>query len=240
MNIQVVIAAGGYGVRMKPVLDKTPKILAPIKQHIETIPFLWLVLDRWQTFGCKSIHLLLGYGAAKIWKSVEEWKQKHKDNSELAISASIEPRLLGVMGALHFAKSSLSDLFLLTYGDVYPTINPQQLLNNLKPSDEGCLAICTQEIANEPANVKLENNQIAKYTKHDLSMTYVDLGAILLRKSALKVLPKELKYPLNEQDLFGPLATRRTLSVYKHTKPSYHVGDPEAYYRFKSKEVINA
>ncbi|MEA5504688.1 hypothetical protein VB735_16530 [Halotia wernerae UHCC 0503] len=227
VNLEVVIACGGAGTRMSSILGDTPKILAPVGKH----SFLDCTLNRWQEYGCTKIHLLLGFGSKEVWAAVMDWK-KWNPNSEMKVSATIEPYQLGVIGALRFSESCLSDLFLFTYGDVYPTIPPQLLLDNLDVEDYGCLSVCQKDIAGEPPNILLKNGRINHYSKNNESMTHVDIGMMVLRKKSLKVIEKLDRNLLNEAALLETLAISGKLAGYEHNMPSIHIGDPEAYLNF--------
>lgn len=115
--MEVVIACGGKGTRMKDILKDSPKILAPVPSGV----FLHKVLDYWSSVNCERVHLLLGVGADQVWEAAMNWL--HQSNGNLKISATIEPYPLGVIGALKFAESCLPPQFIFTYGDVYPTVD---------------------------------------------------------------------------------------------------------------------
>jgi len=174
--IQVVVAAGGLGTRMASITTNQPKILAPIKDGV----FLDYFLNKWAEYGCTHMHFLLGYGATIIWNRIQEWKIKF--NSKIYFSATIEHIPLGVIGALNFAKSSLFPEFILTYGDVYPTILPDNLFKNMDNQSMGCLAICHKNISNESPNIEIKDGRITKYRKGDQGLLYVDLGMIFIKK----------------------------------------------------------
>ncbi|MCK5241114.1 NTP transferase domain-containing protein [bacterium] len=226
MSFEVVIAAGGAGTRMLPVLGNIPKILAPVGGK----PFLTLVLDRWEKLGCKRVHLLLGYAASEVWKICEDWSAASQSTKRsMTLSASIDPYPLGVGGALRFARSCLSNPFVLTYGDVYPTVSIETLLNNLSLQDEGCITVCPSRLAGEPANIAIKNGRVVNYGKNEIGMAYVDVSAIALRPHVLNNGPPE---PMNEELFLKPLIASGKLSVYEHKSPSLHIGNPEAYSNF--------
>lgn len=206
---------------MAPVLGRLPKVLAPVDGR----PFLSLVLDRWARLGCERVHLLLGHGAADVWACAVS-----ANRPGLAVSASIEPQPLGVIGALRFARSCLADRFIFTYGDVYPTVPPDALLARLAPEDEGCVAACPVDLAGERATVVGERGRVTYYGKNETGLSHVDVGAIVLRASVLDALPVGVS--LHEKDLLRPLAESGKLAMYEHRMPSRHIGDPAAYDAF--------
>lgn len=225
MSFNVAIAAGGLGTRMSPLIGDLPKILTPING----IPFLSLVLDRWEELGCSRIHLLLRYGASKIWSVVESWISAQSKGQDMKVSATIEPSTLGVMGALRFARSCLFDKVIFTYGDVFPTVPVKLLLDKLSSQYGGCMAVCSKDVSNESANVSLDGERVTRYEKNGDDMTYIDIGTIAIRTSVLDVLCKDV---LNEGNFFKSLTDQRCLLAYKHKFPSQHIGDPKAYSSF--------
>ncbi len=224
-NMQVVVAAGGLGTRMASITGYKPKILVPVKDGI----FLTYFLNKWVEYGCTHMHFLLGYGATMIWDKVQEWIIK--TDSKVSMSATIEHAPLGVIGALNFAKSSLFSEFIFTYGDVFPTIPPDNLYQSSDKGLLGCLAVCHKNNSNEFPNIELINGKIIDYEKQSKELTYIDLGMILLKKKALDILPDQL-ICLSESHLYRPLAQKRLLSGYIHNSPSVHIGDTEAYNNF--------
>lgn len=62
MAEQAVILAGGYGTRLKPFTDTSPKPMYPL----EGKPFLEYLVEQVRGFGIQEIVLLLGYLPEKI------------------------------------------------------------------------------------------------------------------------------------------------------------------------------
>jgi lmbO len=222
----IVISAGGKGTRMRDLLGDVPKILAPI----EGVPFLHLVLNRWKEIGIKDIHMLLGYKSAEIWMSCQEWLSSDEENQKkVCISASIEPYPLGVGGALVLATSFLNKPFILTYGDVYPTVDIKALCECMEEPFVGCMAICPKEIAKEPGNIELEDEYIVSYDKSKITLDYVDVGAIALKPEALQW---KSYSSLSEGEILNEFIRNKKLKGYLHYLPSKHIGDPQAYTDF--------
>lgn len=222
----IVISAGGQGTRMRNLLGDVPKVLA----SIDGVPFLHLVLDKWKEIGIKNIHMLLGYKSAEIWTSCQEWLNGQKENGErINLSATIEPYPLGVGGALMLANSFLNEPFILTYGDVYPTVNIKGLSECMDAESKGCMAICPREIAKEPGNIELVDDYIVCYDKSNTKLDYVDVGAIALKP---EVIHCEGFTSLSEGELLNGVIACKKLKGYLHYTPSKHIGDPEAYNDF--------
>ena len=69
-GIDVVILAGGFGTRLRGVVDAVPKPLAPVLGR----PFLFYLLDMLSLRGARSVTLCSGYMADFIQqKNGSEW-----------------------------------------------------------------------------------------------------------------------------------------------------------------------
>lgn len=225
----VVISAGGQGIRMKEKLGETPKVLA----QIEGTPFIQWVFDKWESLGIEHIHLLLGYKSLEIWNSSQEWLLKKENRkNKIKLSATIEPYPVGVGGALMLAKGFLSEPFIFTYGDVYPTVDVKQLCDNFTDESDGCMAVCSSEIACEPGNVKIENGYISCYDKSNKELDYVDVGAMILRPEVLSG-NNGFKI-INGEELLKIAISRGKFKAFMHNAASKHIGDPDAYNNFVS------
>ena len=218
----VVIAAGGLGTRVRKILGDCPKIIAPIDE----IPFLHLVLDEFEQQGFNRFHLLLGYRAAEILKSVEQWKKKNQTRKNIIISATVEGIQMGPWNALILAEKFLPRNFLMTYGDVFPTVNLKKIEDIVTDKDDGCMCLCHKKDTCEFANVKMNTEgKIICYSNTEES-DFVDIGAILLNKNIFYD-----KYN-SDKNILGQIVENKSIKGLVYDKPSKHIGTPEAYFDF--------
>lgn len=106
-----VILAGGFGTRLKAVVDHVPKALAPVGGK----PFLFWLLSLLSARGIKRTMLLLGYEAEQIMeycRDGEEWG--------ISISFSVEDEPMDKGGALRLALDGIdADRFFFMNGDTF-------------------------------------------------------------------------------------------------------------------------
>jgi D-glycero-alpha-D-manno-heptose 1-phosphate guanylyltransferase len=109
------ILAGGFGTRLRGVIDGLPKPMAPINGK----PFLEYLIHFFKRSGIKKIVLLTGY----LHESIESY---FRNGSHLGIQIeySIEPSALGTAGALRNALSFAENapLFFVN-GDTFFPVN---------------------------------------------------------------------------------------------------------------------
>ena len=109
-GIDVAILVGGFGTRLRGVVDDVPKPLAPVLGR----PFLFYLLDRFALRGARSVTLCSGYMADFVQeKTGSEWMG-------MPIHHSMEKEPMGTAGALALAKVFLqSERVLVMNGDTW-------------------------------------------------------------------------------------------------------------------------
>src|SRR5690606_23878883 len=145
------------------------------------------------------------------------------------ITWTIEPEPLGVGGALTLARAEemLAEEFVLTYGDVYPTLAASELSAALTDEDTGVMTTCPVWIAGERGNCVVVDGRVVEYQRGLVAATHVDGGMTLLRRSALDLLPAGAF--AHEGQLYAELAARGQLRSIARYHASIHIGDPAAY-----------
>ena len=96
--MKAIILAGGLGTRLRPLTDKTPKPLLPIKGT----PIIEHAINNFKKHGIKDIILSIGYKAEKI-------KEYFGDGSRIGVNISycIEEEPLGTGGAIKKAAEDI-------------------------------------------------------------------------------------------------------------------------------------
>jgi len=113
-ELMAVVLAGGLGTRLRPITEKVPKPLVPVKGR----PFLDYLLEKIARMGLKRCLILTGYRG----KMIEEYCGDGKKWG-LKISYSEEKEQLGTGGALVNAAHLLGQTSLVLNGDSYLDID---------------------------------------------------------------------------------------------------------------------
>lgn len=70
--MEVIILAGGFGTRLRSVVNEVPKCMAPIANK----PFLWYLLKYLTKFDVSKVILSLGYLRGVIIDWIDECKDE--------------------------------------------------------------------------------------------------------------------------------------------------------------------
>lgn len=221
--MQAVILAGGRGERLKPITDKTPKVLVPINGR----PFLEYQLKLLRRNEIRRILLLVGYMADQV-------KGYFKDGRtlDLNIEYVAEKELLGTAGALKAAADSLEESFFLINGDTYLDVDYRKVFDEFKKKGKKGLAVVYNNSLGDTGvknNIAMDKDSIiTDYEKASSrpSVNLVEAGVLVFDKKILSYIP-ELKKCNLEDTLVPRLIKERQLAGYLSPKRFYDMGTLE-------------
>jgi D-glycero-alpha-D-manno-heptose 1-phosphate guanylyltransferase len=102
---EAILLAGGFGTRLKHIVNEMPKPMAPING----IPFLSFVMEQLATAGIQHVVISTGY----LHEKIESFYQHSYKNIKISYAHETEP--LGTGGAIMFSlkKTSTNDILIL-------------------------------------------------------------------------------------------------------------------------------
>lgn len=118
-DLPVVIMAGGFGSRLKPLTNVLPKPLIPLGE--KTI--LELIFEKFYNHGCTTFHLSLNYKAELIEYYVNNL------NLPYDINFFIESKPMGTAGSLTMLKSKINQTFFVNNCDILIEQDYSELLD---------------------------------------------------------------------------------------------------------------
>jgi len=216
MDIQVAILAGGLATRLGELTRNRPKSLMEILHK----SFLAYQLELLKQQGVTDVVLCIGHLGAQI-------RETFGDGSEYGVrlSYSVEDRPLGTAGALKNAETLLHDVFVVMYGDSYLFLDLQKMLPYfLEQNKLGLNTVYLNHDSYDQSNMVISGNMVVKYSKVEKTkdMVYIDYGATVLKKEALKLIPADRPYPL--EDLFISLISMNQFLAYEVKERFYEIG----------------
>lgn len=107
-NIPVVIMAGGFGTRLRPLTNVLPKPLIPIGEKT----MLEEIFDRFHRHGCTQFYISLNYKSELIDFYLKSLNLPYKTDCFL------EEKPLGTAGSLHLLKGKINETFFVSNCDI--------------------------------------------------------------------------------------------------------------------------
>ena len=222
----IVIMAGGFGKRLRPLTLKTPKPMLKISNK----PLLEFVILNAKNNGFKNFIICTHYKHKQI-------SNYFKDGKNLGVSIKYlkENKPLGTAGSIKRIKSNHP--LVVINGDVVSNINFKNLLDyHNKNKSYATMVVRNYEQINPFGVVKLTNNKIISLEEKKTEKTSINAGIYVLNNNVKKIISgytdmtdlfielikrkkKVLAFPLHENWL--DIGTKQTLKKLRKDKNSY-------------------
>mgnify|MGYP001358754137 CR=1 FL=1 len=190
LNNAVVLMAGGFGTRLKPLTDSIPKPLLDVggKPLLETI-----------------VNQFIGYGFNRFFISThykgEQVREYFGDGDKWGVSISYihETKPLGTAGVLRLLPSDIGDdpIFLMN-GDILSNVNFRDMLQFHNSSDSDCtIAVREYETRIPYGVVNTEGIKATTIVEKPSYTNFVNAGIYVLNRTVLEIgqSPKYLEMP---------------------------------------------
>lgn len=231
-NIPLAILVGGFGTRLRSVINDRPKPLAEIGGK----PFLHWILEQAANAGVREVILLTGYGHTQIKTSCGDGQQF---GLHIHYSEEHDPR--GTAGALAQGHEILSQYseFLLMNGDTYcPTaINSFLMAGKIAPSYLGKIGVIEVNDAARYGSINFDqHNLIKSFTeKAQTGSAWINAGIYQFSQKILDYIPQEQNYSLERELLPDMLAAGKQFQALKIKGEMIDIGLPESYHTLQQR-----
>lgn len=181
---EAVILAGGQGTRLKSVTGSLPKPMVLINNQ----PFLYILMKRLESHGCRKIILSLSYRSEYIIKRI---------NSDKPVSCqvdfSVEDSPLGTGGALKYASKLVSDdKFLSVNGDTLCGIDYRDMLTKADAVDLLISGVSVEDASRYGTlNIDKNNNIISFNEKGISGQGIINSGSYVITTDQIMKYPKD-------------------------------------------------
>ena len=219
LDIPVAILAGGLATRLRPITEKIPKSLVPVKGR----PFLAHQLELLHARGIRQAVLCIGYLGEMI-------QRDFGDGSAYGVHLEYSldgPKLLGTGGAIKQALPKLGNEFFVLYGDSYLPLEYRPVADCFHSSGKlGLMTVYHNEGRYDTSNVVFRDGEIAVYDKKAKlpEMRHIDYGLSLFNASVFDAYPADQPFDLAE--VMGKLVRERQLAGYEVGERFYEMGSP--------------
>jgi len=195
----VIIMAGGYGKRLRPLTLKMPKPMLNYKNK----PILEHIIKNFNSEGFVNFYITIGYLANKI-------KNYFKDGSDVGVNIKYikEKKPLGTAGSLAFVVNKINKPIIVCNGDLLHKINIQEMLNfHNKKKAFATMAVRDHKVDNPFGVVNTIGSRINGFKEKPVKRYYVNAGIYIFNPKILKYLKKNIKIDMPE--LFKILIKKR-------------------------------
>ncbi|MDR1556301.1 MAG: nucleotidyltransferase family protein [Tannerellaceae bacterium] len=155
--MEVIVLAGGLGTRLRSVVSRVPKCMAPIAGK----PFLYYLLQWLSKFNINQVILSVGY----LHEVIGHWIVENRHVFNFKVDLSIENEPLGTGGAIRLAlkKTNKNKVFILN-GDTFFDID-LKAFNEQHKSNNAMLSVALKPMQNfdRYGNVLINNNLITDF-----------------------------------------------------------------------------
>ncbi len=220
--MQAVILAGGLGTRLRPLTQKTPKVMVKIR-GVEFLWYvvLWLARNRIEDIVVCAGRLPEGMAA----------KFTSPPYPGVRLTFTVEDHPLGTAGAVRNAFARLADEFILINGDTFLPIEYEPILAHWRKTKEAfnCLLLAYdnhESIAPNDTAIDSDGVVVAYSKQSPAGMQYVNAGLIVIKKKVFEKLAPGIPLSL-EEDIYPDLVRRRKMAAIITPERYYDIGTPE-------------
>ncbi len=223
--MQVVILAGGLGIRMRALASEIPKCLIEVSGR----PFADVQLSWLASQGVSQVLYSIGYLGDQVRAFVGDGSAWQLDVRYVDEGTDLR----GTAGALRLALELdlLEERFLVLYGDSYLTVSIAQVVDVFESgSFPALMTVFRNEGRWEASNAVFDGTRVTRYEKHAASqsrdMCFVDYGLSALSRTAVEQeVPEGTECDL--ANLFGTLSQQGRLGGFEVHDRFYEIGSPQ-------------
>jgi D-glycero-alpha-D-manno-heptose 1-phosphate guanylyltransferase len=223
----LIVLAGGFGTRLKSVLNDIPKPLA----DINGTPFLKFILDNLIQCGFSNFIFSLHYKSEKIVDFLNSEKNNLLKNCNIQVS--IEPSPLGTGGAISYVISNfeVTDNFYVLNADTWISEGYNMIETAIE--NDAHIALVKVKNTNRFGSVSIDKKKyitdfVEKTNENKTGL--INAGFYQLNKKHFKDF-KNTPFSI-EKDLFPILMKNRSLKGCIINANFIDIGIPDDYYKF--------
>jgi D-glycero-alpha-D-manno-heptose 1-phosphate guanylyltransferase len=218
---EAIVLAGGFGTRLRGVVDDVPKPLAPVAGR----PFLAWLLDRLAGGGMRRCILATGYLSELIEQRIgTRWQG-------MDIAYSLEPAPLGTGGAIRLAANRLQgDAAHVLNGDTWLEYDPGALEAAARKSNASmAIALARVDDVARYGAVDIDHGRVAGFReKGEAGPGWINAGCYFLAADALAALPARDAFSF-EQSVLQQRVQAGDVAAFTATAGFIDIGVPEDY-----------
>lgn len=183
LPIDAVLMAGGKGVRLRPLTEKTPKPLLKVGDKA----IIDYNIDRLILFGVEYIHVTVNYLAEQIESHFAQ------DVNGIKITCIKEPKYLGTIGSVKFIPKFHHETVLVMNSDLFTNIDLEEFYNDFLESEADMAVAAIPYSFSVPYGIfELEDSNIMGLSEKPTYNYYANGGIYLIKRKLFDLIPDEM------------------------------------------------
>lgn len=228
LPVEAVIMAGGYGTRLKPLTDVTPKPMLPVAGR----PIIEHIVAKLEETGIRHCHITTHYLPEQIERHLGDGSQFGLD-----ISYTHETAPLGTAGALRNIRHSGTAPLLVMNGDILTHTDFQAMYRFHQENDAAfTVGVRTYEFQIPYGVLQMDGANVTSLVEKPSTRLFINAGVYLMQPDVLDLIPVDRRFDMT--DLIRALmdAGRKVVSfpIFEYW---IDVGRPEDYARAQGEYV---
>ncbi|MBM4002640.1 MAG: CBS domain-containing protein [Planctomycetes bacterium] len=188
-SVQAVIMAGGFGKRLRPLTDQTPKPMLPIRGK----PLMERTINRLKSAGIRNINITTCYLPEKISGYFGNGSQLGVDLHYVA-----EDQPLGTAGALGLLTSN-QDTLLVLNGDILTSVDFRSMIEFHRHHNADLTVGVRQYGVEVPFGVVETQQGMVRSLREKPTVDFlVNAGIYLVEPSARSLIPQQRRFDMTE------------------------------------------
>lgn len=203
-KITGVIFAGGYGKRLLPLTESTPKPLLELREG-------YTILDKqildFKHAGISEVYLLIGHLAEKI---KERYGSTHQG---VRMKYLVEDKPMGTLYALSNALKRIKNDVVVRNGDVVSDVNIKELVRRSQAGDD-LVTIVVTKMQSPFGIVEFSDRKVISFKEKPFLEIYINAGAYYIKKEAFPYFHMNYDRSEIEFTVFPKLVEERKVAPY--------------------------
>lgn len=205
-EIKALILSGGYGRRLRPLTENSPKGLLEIRGDFTILDKQLLDFKR---VGIENVFLLIGYLGHKI-------KQRYKNSwAGLCISYMEEDKPMGTLWALRNGLKNIETDVVAANGDIVSELNMENFIRRSQDSDKP-LTIFVTKLRSPYGILEIKDNKVLSFREKPVLDHFINGGIYYIKKQAFPYFFDS--YPAEEKGIettvFSTMAEKGLVASY--------------------------
>jgi len=180
---EVVIMAGGKGMRLRPLTKNTPKPMLKVGNK----PILQIIVEKFKGSGYENFVICVNYKSKII-------TNYFGDGTKFGVKIRYikEKKRMGTAGALSLFKKKPQEPFFVINGDLLTNLNFNKMLDfHILHNSKATMCITECNINSPFGEVRLNNEDIQSIEEKPIRKVFVNAGVYILDPSCINLIPKK-------------------------------------------------